>query len=423
MKKRCPFIPMRGVMTLICLVLGQAPAAMATTDVFSRDTLHGWVDIRLTTTTGEASWLEGKYGKLRYGGEDDGASVAEATLIWTPRFSDHLTAYVQFEHTPDSRVTSGVNEAYLKWRPVPKSATRYSARLGLMYPPISLEHDGTGWTTSRTLTPSAINTWVAEEVLVTGLEGTVRRQYGAQDFSATLGLFSGNDTSGTVLSWRGWALHDVRSGTGTKLPLPVGSTGWSTIFKKQAWDSDPLVEVDGRYGFYLRTEWRPPAPFRLNLTYYNNQAKPQDIKDGQYGWTTHFVNIGMQYDLSDATQVLTQYMGGTTKMGRISTPERRGVDVRYDSAYVLISHALRPSTRISARADYFTTDDKSNLIIDNNNELGQALTLALMQKLNAHLDLGLEVLSVSSSRPSRQTQGLGAKSSQSQFLAALKAHF
>jgi hypothetical protein len=418
---------MTGMRTL-CLsliALLAVGSAQASHDIFGAQTVHGWVDLRLSSVDGEAGWLEGHYGKLRYGGDNGRVTrfdVAEATLLWTPRFSDDLTAYVELEHVPDARTQTGINEAYLRWKPVPKSATRLSARLGQFYPPISLEHDGTGWTTSRTLTPSAINSWVGEEVVVTGLEGTVRRAVSDHDLSASLGVFSGNDTAGTILSWRGWALHDIRSGTNAKLPLPHGKSGWASQFKKQAFDSKPLVEVDGRLGYYLRLEWRPPAPFRLNATYYNNQAKPQDITDGQYGWTTHFTNIGAQYDLSDATQILAQYMGGTTKMGRVVAPERRGVDVRYDSAYVLISHLLTPQARLSLRADYFTTDDKSNSA-DNNNELGSALTLALMRKLSPHLDLGVEALSVSSQRPSRATQGIAPKQSQLLLQTALKAHF
>src|SRR6185437_15128459 len=134
------------------------------------------------------------------------------------------------------------------------------------------------WTPSRTLTPSAVNSWVGEELLVEGAEASVSTQAGDHVLGATLGVFSKDDTAGTILAWRGWALHDISSGQNTELPLPDGEQGYEAIFDgNQAYDSRPYDEVDHRLGYYVRADWRPPAAVAFNLEYYNNQGDPVTV--------------------------------------------------------------------------------------------------------------------------------------------------
>ena len=60
------------------------------------------------------------------------------------------------------------------------------------------------------ITPSAINSWIGEEVKVVGVEGTATHPLAGGRLSGTFGLFGFNDTAGTQLAFRGWALHDRR---------------------------------------------------------------------------------------------------------------------------------------------------------------------------------------------------------------------
>src|SRR4029077_2655356 len=102
-----------------------------------------------------------------------------------------------------------VSQAYLSWRPTPTSATRFSARLGMYYPAVSLEHDAPVGGLTNTITPSAINSWIGEEVRVIGAEAGVAHEFeGGQRLALTLGIFGGDDTAGTLLTYRGWAMHD-----------------------------------------------------------------------------------------------------------------------------------------------------------------------------------------------------------------------
>ena len=70
-------------------------------------------------------------------------------------------------------------------------------------------------------------------------------------------MFGWNDTSGTLLSFRGWALHGLTTGVDTQLDLPPLSP---FMPYRQGPRTNPVLELDNRAGYYGRLEWRPPAP-------------------------------------------------------------------------------------------------------------------------------------------------------------------
>ena len=96
----------------------------------------------------------------------------------------------------------------------------FSARAGLMWPPISLEHEGADWHVKDSITPSAINSWIGEEVRPVAAEGTVAATLGEHKLRATAALMVANDTAGTLLTFRGWALHDRMTLAFRRQPLP-----------------------------------------------------------------------------------------------------------------------------------------------------------------------------------------------------------
>lgn len=256
----------RGRMTpalaslLLLAGMAHVTTAHAETSLFDPANYTAWIDLRLSQANGERGWLDGGFGKLRHGNET-AADIAQAAVLWKPQLTDTFSGYVLLQGVSDAEVPVGVEEAYLQWKPVPKSGFRFGLRLGQMFPPVSMEHDGTGWTTPRSLTPSAINSWIGEEVLVRGLEVNTQQSFAGHRLGLTLGGFRRDDTAGTLLSWRGWALHDMSSAENTRLKLPEGENqGWYRIFDdNQAPLSKPMVELDGRLGYYARLDWRPPG--------------------------------------------------------------------------------------------------------------------------------------------------------------------
>jgi hypothetical protein len=407
----------------VILALLTTGAAHAQATLFAPENYGGWLDLRAATADGEKSWLDNGFGKLRYGDETK-LDLAQAAFNWKPRFADTVTGYVLAQYTPGAETQWGVSEAFIKWKPVPTNNWRYSLRFGQMFPPVSMEHDGPGWSVSRTLTPSAINSWIGEEVLTDALEGNVQTTVGGHTFGLTAALFTGNDTSGTILTWRGWALHDIASDRDTRLPLvDDDQQGWYKIFGDNYQDpyTEPATEIDGHIGDYVRLDWHPPAPVAVNFEYYANNADPAILRHKQWGWDTRFYNLGLSARLSPKDELLSQYMTGSTRMGW----NMGGVwafDADFDSAYVLACHTYDGGAKLTGRIDYFAAKDHSMRAVDNNMEKGYSATLAYIRPVSAHMDFAVEGVQVASNRPARMTQVINPHQSQTQVQVALKLH-
>ena len=94
---------------------------------------------------------------------------------------------------------------------------RFAKRAG--HEVVSLENDGVAWSPTRTLTASALNSWIGEEVRVTGLEASLELFLPTADLALTGAVFGGNDPCGSLLAWRGWAVGDRQTGRTDRLPL------------------------------------------------------------------------------------------------------------------------------------------------------------------------------------------------------------
>src|SRR6478735_5771094 len=158
----------------------------------------------------------------------------------------------------------------------------------LSWLPVSLEHEGSNWLVTDTITPSAINSWVGEEVKVLGLEGKLETAFGEHQVALTGAAFVHDDMSGTLLSYRGWALHDVRLATNSDLPLPPLSAS--------------------------------TAPYQAPYTSPSYEM--------QTAWRTRFWNLGAMAALGDSTTARSQFMWGNTLVGP-DTPWGIPVDVDF----------------------------------------------------------------------------------------------
>lgn len=204
-------------------------------EAWAEPAIHGMAELRLGAADGETGWLDGGFGKGALG-EGSDLSLSQAVVEWRPSLGFSAGAVVSAQLQPDVDPALDIDEAYLTFRAPPSGVGRLSGRAGLFYPPVSMEHEGVGWTTTGLLSASAINSWVGEEVKVVGLEASLARAFGEHEVSATAAVFGWNDTSGTLLTFRGWALHGVRTGFHTEFPLPPLSPFMET---KQAPITDP----------------------------------------------------------------------------------------------------------------------------------------------------------------------------------------
>lgn len=394
--------------------------ALGQAELFGPENVEASADLRVSVVGGEDSWLDGGFGKLRYGGEagdpQSRLRVAALDLAWKPRFTWNFTGLVSVTYQDQLDSDPDLSEAFLEFKSSP-ATTRFSARGGLFWPPISQEHSGGSWLVTDSITPSAANSWVGEEVKVLGLEGTVETALGEHDLALTGAAFLHNDMSGTTLSYRGWALHDVRVTMNGDLPLPPLSPS------RRRWQdtiTSPFWEVDGKPGFYARLDWNPPLPVTVNAFYYDNRGDRVSSRALQTSWRTRFWNLGAMATLGERTEGKAQVMWGNTLVGP-DTPMGIPVDVDFITAYLLVSREVGGG-KLTARADWFETRDNSFVARDNNNEQGWAATLAYKRPLVDFADLIVEVLHVSSDRPARASNA-GIAPEQDQTLVQTSVRF
>ena len=422
----------RPIMKLIGAAIAACCAcqpALADPDLFSRDAFSGLIDLRVAGVDGQPSFLQGGFGKLRFGGKSDGgidghATLADAALVWQPQFTWALGATIDAEHQEGQTNAVDLVQAFLSYRPAPVAGIKVSAKAGLYYPAISQEHEGPTWSVADTITPSAINTWVGEEVKVVGGEARATAHLGEQELTATGGLFGFNDTSGAELMFRGWGLHDLKSTAFGRFSLPPLNDYFSD---KQPEFTSNTAEVDGRLGYYGRIDWRPPGRFALNAFYYNNNGNKIGVTpQEEWAWATQFWNFGASWDLDDHTRLLSQVMTGETLMGY---PNARSVWVNlgYTSAYFLATHKVGKSG-FTGRVEYFETSDRNFRAAtddpgDNMGEKGWALTGAYRYAIDAHTRLMVEVLHVDSNRPSLSEAGLSPLQRQTMVQSSLRFSF
>jgi hypothetical protein len=406
--------------------LGAPANAQSDLKLLAPGTLELNGDVRFTLADGERSWVVGGTGKLRSSGAGDSirarAQMGNLNLIWKPQFTWSLSATIVGSVQGGERTNAGLSQAYISFRPMRGSSVAFSSRIGLMWPPVSLEHEGADWHVKDSITPSAINSWMGEEVRPVAAEGTVAATLGQNKIRATAALMAANDTSGTLLTFRGWALHDRTTLAFNRQPLPPLD---EEISEYQAPFTHPLIDLpDGfahRPGYYAKFVWQPPVPIRVELFRYDNRADPEAVNaDLEWGWRTEFNNVGLASELGGGMELKAQGMEGRTRMG-YAEAGRRWVDNRFRAAYVMLARPFG-AVGVAARADAFDTRNRGSLVSDEYDETGWSAMLA------AHRELGpftgfLELLHVSSKREQLFELGLKPRQRQTQLQAQLRMHW
>ena len=412
----------------IVLVASQATAAEKGSDLLSPETLTLSGNVRLIGVNGERSWVDGGFGKLRYGGTSgDGAGasrvlprVGEVDAVWQPRLGWALSGTIAVVAQDKDGIEAGLSEAYLSYKPLGGGSVKLSGRAGLMWPPVSLEHSGPEWSVTETITPSAINSWIGEEVKVVGVEASLATRLGHHQLTGTAAVFDVNDTAGALLAFRGWALHDVKALVFQKHPLPALNVFMAAVQPRY---SHPVKEMDGgflkRPGYYVKLAWQPPLPVRLEMLHYDNGSDPEALNaELEWGWRTRFDNLGLDADLGPSTRLRAQAMRGRSLMG-FEEAGRIWVDNRFRSAFALITQELGKGS-LSARVEAFATRHRGSGIKSTDNENGLAATIAVQRSIGKHASILLEALHITSKSDARLRDGLSARQVQNQLQGALR---
>ena len=383
-------------------------------------------DLSYVSADGYASWTNGGAGKLRHDADSDGLMLTRAFADFDMRITDTLKLELAAEVYDDFGAAAGLTEAFVEWRPLSASANRWRFKLGEFYPRISLENTAPGWGSPYSITPSAINTWLGEEIRLRGAEASISRRPAslgeAHVFSLHAAVFRANDPAGTLMSWKGWSAHDRQSRVGDELPLPpVPQIEPGGFFAHQDPYTKPFLEIDHASGYYISAEWAFARRSLLRASHYDNRADPVSEIGGQFGWRTRFDHLGLQAVLPGDIGVIAQWMQGDTTWGK--TPSgARAVYADYASCFVLLSKTFSRH-RLTARYDHFEVSDEDNIPMDNNAENGSVRTIAYQFAATRYLTVAAEWLQIRTSRPAFDYFGLQQSVTERQFQLSAQLRF
>lgn len=343
----------------------------------------------------------------------------EGVLLIEPRFGFDISGHMAVMVAAEQYKTLSLVEAFLQYKPAPTGDFGIRAKGGFFFPPISLENTSMGWTSPYTVTSSAINSWVGEELRTVGGEATVFYQNDDLESGITGALCTANDPAGTQLTWRSWSFNDREIGLFDRMPLTqipiIQPTG--NLFKQTPTER-PFHEIDNRVGYYAaayldRADWG-----KATVMWYDNNANDRALQLGQWAWDTKFWALGYAVMLPGEVDFLAQYMAGKTTV--VTIPSRRyPIDyAEFWSAYGLVSKEWGRH-RVSFR---FVTSTE-NPVLDNTNEHGSALTLAYNFRPTANTRITFEALHVDSTRPERAKIGLPVHAVENQFMASFRLFF
>ena len=374
------------------------------------------LDLRLVESDASPSFLEGGLGRQRFDPDHDGLRLGRAFIAARLRLADTVTAQVVAgSYGDDDRNPVDLTEAYFDYRPYPDGPWRWRLRGGMFYAPVSLENRGPGWSNVYTVSNSAIDTWIAEEIRSVGLEGEARwrgQALGrADEVALVLGVYGWNDPAGVLVAGRGFALHDRQTAAFGYLAYP-GSMGYDDASRIEM-----FREIDNRPGYYAGVAWRHGEKLELRALHYDNRGDPTAL-DRDFAWDTHFDVVGLRFEPDAHWTVIAQLLDGVTIVGGpASFLPTHDWDLR--AGYLLTSYAWG-ANRVSARYDGFRTQQRHGYAIPDYDDDGYAGTIAYLRDFGEHWQLGAEWLRIHSSFGEREGLGLPPTIDESQTQLILR---
>ncbi|MEE3625742.1 hypothetical protein UCD39_17420 [Nitrospirillum sp. BR 11752] len=411
----------RAILPLALILAAIRPAEAA--EGYPDIEFHGLLDARVVRTPDDRSAFDGGLGKLRTGGAPGTrtTTLAEASLMATAHLMPGLDIYTHVRAEGEQRTAVDIIEAYARWRPVPTGALAWQVKAGAFFPPISLENDGLAWTSRYTLTPSAINSWVGEELRTEGSEVTLTWRpegLGGSRFDLMGAVFAGNDGTGEMLDYRGWGLVERPAGLLDTLRLPdevAFHQGRSPPARFQ-----PFAEIDHQPGFYVGGRWTDPSAGELSYLHWDNRADPTITNGKAYAWATYFDSLGYKIMPAPGLTLLAQAMRGGTSVQPTVATESEGY---FEALYLLISQEWG-RFRLSGRFDAFGTHEDTPVTFRPHfDEHGKAYTAALSYRPLAWMRWTVEWVHVDSRRQQRLNVNLPIEAHENQAQLGVRVFF
>ena len=363
--------------------------------------LRGIVNGRGAHSTGYSSWIEGGFGHLDSGGKApregraDAFATAQLAVEWRPTtwLTAHAHGLGRAEPSRFGGSRGGLVAAWVEGH-FERGAHDFQLRAGQFFLPTSRENVGDLWSSPYTLSFSALNTWIGEEVRPLGVDAQWRLLTSSVVATTGVTIFRSNDSMGALLGWRGWSIGDRLPVYNEVVPLPP-LTSLRTMFVNQRADgSKPFgPDLDGRDGFAGRLRLTWPERAVLQYTRVDNRGDRR-LYRGEYAWDTRFHLLAGEIGRSESTIAAAEYMTGSTGMG---FPPGGFVDADFYAAYLLVSHKSGRQ-RFSFRYDTFQTEEKDFSPAERNDEHGRAWTLAWLVDITKSIRGAIEFTQLTGNR-------------------------
>jgi hypothetical protein len=353
------------------------------------------IDVRVLSSDGQRSFLDGGSGSLRYGENQSGVQLGRLSLALSQNIGELWSLHLDASNWGDrDNNPIDLTEAYLLFRPYPFDGWRARLKAGAFYAPISLENRGPGWMSPYTLTPSAINTWVGEELRTIGLEGQLdwlgTRSGHIFDLALTGAVYGWNDPAGVELASQGFMLDDRQTSLFGRV-----ARGSSTMPSREV-----FREIDGKAGVYAGVEARYLDRVVVRALRYDNRADPsaRDPLSPGFAWLTTFDSVGARLESASGWTAIAQWLKGETTI----EPRSRRFGYPFDAKFLLISRRSGHHT-LSARYDKFEVlTNFTTQTGDSYAQYGHAWTVAYVFEPNAHWRFTLEWLDVATDSSLRE---------------------
>ena len=409
----------RGGTLPACLMVVAGATACARADAQALS-WQGYLDLRVAAAPAQAGWNEGGLGKVRFGGGGMTAAVSGA-VAGTWQLAPEWQASATLQLQTDQQRPLDLLDASLRYRPVSTSRWRWSAKVGAFFPPVSLENDAVGWTSPWTLAPSAINSWVGEELRSVGMELRIERRGATAAWSAFGSAFGANDPAGELLAARGWALGDLTSGLRGRVREPDAYAAQARTRVPVRFR--PVLEIDHRVGWYAGAAREGASGTKLVMLRYDNRGDPEASTrvDGRrlFAWRTRFWSLAGQARWRDV-DLLAQAMDGSTAFEPVPGLY---LDSRFSAGYLLAAWdtgtAWQPVARIDAFRIRQLPDGRPTAL----SEHGHAATVALNWRPDPRWRLTAEWLRVASVRSQRRLEGLPPRQVDVQLQVSVRRFF
>jgi hypothetical protein len=239
------------------------------------------------------------------------------------------------------------------------------------------------------ITPSAISSWIGEEIRTIGLEGQIdwlgTRTGHAFDLQLTGALFGWNDPAGTMIAQHGFAFSDRQ----TTLFGRAGEPRSDQYPKNELFH-----EIDNRVGYYVGAQVRYLDRVVLNGLHYDNRADPAayDPAIRDFAWQTKFDAAALRGETGNGWTLIAQWLSGETYVA----PGGAWVEWEFESRSALLAKR-HGAHMLAVRYDDFDVEG------DFGGEDGHAVAVCYSFEQNEQWRFALEWIRVTSDVDARES--------------------